>query len=55
MDIEKFLIIIKGKDETEKIYSFKKCEQTISIKFNTSEKIYNYNINTCKIYDNPKK
>ncbi|MCR6587683.1 AAA domain-containing protein [Campylobacter insulaenigrae] len=55
MDIEKYLIIIKDKDETSKICSFEKCEQTVSIKFNTSEKIYNYNINTCKIYDNPKK
>lgn len=55
MDIEKYLIIIKNKDETIKIQSFEKYGQTISIKFNTSDKIYNYSINTCKIYDNPKK
>ncbi len=54
MDIEKFLIILKGEDKTEKIRSYEKTRDgKVNVRFYKTDKIYSYSKSNFQFYSNP--
>lgn len=53
MDIEKYLIILKGIDKTSKIQKYKICKNNIDIWFYGSENIYSYLKSEFEFFENP--
>lgn len=53
MDIQKYLIIIKGEDKTEEITNYIKDKFYIHVKYKNSDNSYVYTKNNFKFYKNP--
>lgn len=54
MDVRKYLILIKGKDETQKVASYKSEISKAYIEFHGADKLYSYNEDKIEFFDNPK-
>ena len=54
MDIERYLIILKGEDKTDKIRSYENTRDgKVNVRFYKSDKIYSYSKSNFQFYSNP--
>lgn len=53
MNIEKYLVIIKGEDKTEQILSYEPNKHLINVNFKNGKKTYKYARNDFKFYKDP--
>lgn len=54
MDIERYLVLLKGEDKTDKIKSYEYVDGwKVNVKFYNQDKVYNYAKNNFQFYSNP--
>ena len=54
MDIERYLIILKGEDKTDKIRSYEYAEGwKVNVRFYKPDKTYSYSKSNFQFYSNP--